>query len=230
MNYKILILIYSIATFFSSIIAAASINQIQEVKDTAKRYVETLITPPTHGTLNVVSGHVDSRLSLTNCPSALKSTIPGRQSLNKSVTVLIHCEEDNWQVYIPVEIRLMTPIIVAKRPLDRGVTLKERDLIIQMVDSRFQRGQTYTNISDLIGARIKRVVGIGKPIQGNDICIVCRNDEVLIKASNNGLNILTKGTALSDGGLGEQIKIRNNKSKRIVDATITSVGHVSIKF
>lgn len=219
-----------IFTGFSSIIAADPASQLQAIKEAAESYVETLISSPTHGKLTVKAGHLDSRLRFTNCPSALLTTIPGRQSLNKSVTVLVRCEEDEWQIYIPVEIRLMTPIVVAKRSLGRGVTVNESDVMIQLVDARFQRGRTYTDTATLIGARIKRVVGIGEPIQGNDICMVCRNDEVLISATKNGLQIIAKGSALSDGALGEQIKVRNNKSNRIVNATISAVGRVDIKF
>ncbi len=72
---------------------------------------------------------------------------------------------------------------------------------------------------------------MGDAIQGSDICLVCRNDSVLIKAGRSGLNIVTKGTALSDGSLGgEQIRVQNTKSKRIVDGTITGVGEVTVNF
>ncbi|MDD1783298.1 flagellar basal body P-ring formation protein FlgA [Enterovibrio sp. ZSDZ35] len=223
-------IIGTLVSGFSSIIAAAPANQLQAVKDAAESFVETLITAPEHGKLEVQAGHLDSRLTLSNCPSELKTTVPGRQSLNKSVTVMVRCEEDDWQVYVPVQIKLLTPIIVAKRPLDRGVTLTNEDLIIQLVEARFQRGQTYTDADIIIGSRIKRNVGIGEPVQGNDICMVCRNDEVIITASGSGLNIIAKGSALSDGALGEQIKVRNSKSNRIVDATITAVGRVDVKF
>lgn len=215
---------------FSSIIAAATANQLEAVKVAAEEYVTTLIIPPAQGELNVQAGNLDSRLRLSNCQSPLDVSVPGRQSLNKSVTVMVTCNEDDWQVYVPVQISLLTPIVVAKRPLDRGVMLTSDDLTIQLVDARFQRGQTYTDVSTVVGSRIKRVVGIGQPVQGNDICMVCRSDEVVITATGNGLNIIAKGTALSDGALGEQIKVRNSKSNRIVDATITSVGQVIVKF
>ncbi len=215
---------------FSSIIAAAPTSQLEAVKEAAKQHVESLISPPEYGELQVVPGNLDSRLQLSDCPSPLNVDVPGRQTLNKSVTVMVSCEEDNWQVYVPVQIRLLTPVVVAKRPLDRGITLAGDDLIVQLVDARFQRGQVYTDNSTLIGARVKRAVGIGEPINGNDICMVCRNDEVVITATGNGLNIIAKGTALSDGALGEQIKVRNSKSNRIVDGTITSVGQVVVKF
>lgn len=232
MCYQRLVWLF-IGTFFSSfssIIAAAPSSQLDAVKEAAEAYVETLISTPEFGELEVSAGNLDSRLQLSHCPSPLRAEVPGRQSLNKSVTVMVSCKEDGWQVYVPVQIRLLTPVVVAKRPLDRGVTIADDDLIVQLVDARFQRGQTYTDNATIIGSRVKRVVGMGEPISGNDICMVCRNDEVIITATGNGLNIIAKGTALSDGALGERIKVRNSKSNRIVDGTITAVGQVIVKF
>ena len=44
------------------------------------------------------------------------------------------------------------------------------------------------------------------------------------------MSITTKGTALSDGILGEQIKVKNNKSNRIIDAKVSGVGKVLVQF
>ncbi|ATF08815.1 flagellar basal body P-ring formation chaperone FlgA [Candidatus Enterovibrio altilux] len=222
-----------IGTFFigfSSIIASAPTNQLLVVKKTAEKYVTTLILPPAQGELQVEARNIDSRLRLSNCPIPLETSVPGRQTLNKSVTVMVSCIPDDWQVYVTVQIKLLTPIVVANRPLDRGMTLKQDDLTIQLVDARFQRGLVYTRTATIIGSRIKRAVGMGQPVQGRDICMVCRNEKVVITARGNGLHIITKGTALSDGTLGDQIKVRNNNSNRIIDATIISVSQVTVKF
>ncbi len=208
---------------------AASQKQIETIKEVATEHVKTLVSPPKNGELKISAGYVDTRLKLTDCPSPLIASIPARQQLQRSVTVLVECET-TWQVYLPVNIRLHTLVVIAKRPLDRGLTLTDDDLSLHLLDTRFQRGHTFTNVSQLIGARVKRNIGLNEALQGNDICIVCRNDVVILNANQENLNIVAKGTALGDGSLGEQIKVRNNKSNRIVDATITGVGQVAINF
>ncbi len=62
------------------------------------------------------------------------------------------------------------------------------------------------------------------------VCVVCRNDSVLIQAISNGMNITTKGTALSDGSLGQQIRVKNDKSNRIIDAQVSGIGEVVVQF
>ncbi|WP_102504703.1 flagellar basal body P-ring formation chaperone FlgA [Salinivibrio kushneri] len=217
-------------TSFSISIAAATVSQIEAVQEAAEAHVADIISLPKNGELNIAAGNLDSRMRLTDCPVPLDTKVPGRQQINTSVTVMVSCDRDNWQVYIPVKIELMTPSVVAKRPLNRGMTIASKDVAVQMVNSRFQRGHTYTQPARLIGSKVKRTVGIGEPISSNDVCAVCRNDDVLITAQGNGLNIVAKGTALSDGALGEQIKVKNNKSNRIVDATISAVGEVTVNF
>ncbi|TNF13666.1 MAG: flagella basal body P-ring formation protein FlgA, partial [Vibrionaceae bacterium] len=45
-----------------------------------------------------------------------------------------------------------------------------------------------------------------------------------------GMSITTKGTALSDGTFGEQIKVKNDKSNRIIDAQVSGIGEVTVQF
>ncbi|MFD2180284.1 flagellar basal body P-ring formation chaperone FlgA [Veronia pacifica] len=215
---------------FSSSIAAATTNQLVAVKQAAQQEVARSIDKPLNGQMIIRAGNIDSRVKLTDCPEPLKTQIPGRQTIKTSATVLVTCLADNWQLYVPVKIRVLSPVVTASRPLDRGVALTAADMTVQMVDVGFQRGQTYTQKEALVGSRVKRTVGIGQPIQGTDICMVCRSDEVVINAAGDLINITAKGTAMSDGSLGDRIKVRNSKSKRIVDATITGVGTVTVSF
>ena len=98
------------------------------------------------------------------------------------------------------------------------------------METRFQRGHIFDQLTSLISAKIKRNVSINEPLRNNDICLVCRNDVVILNTSQQGLAIVAKSTALSDGSLGDQIKVRNSKSNRVVSATITGVGQVAVKF
>lgn len=216
--------------FFSTFVSAAPQNTLNMVQHAAEEYVKTIVDFPPKGQLTVKAANLDSRLKLTICPEHLESSVPGKQSLTGNVTVLVSCRSESWQVYVPVRIQLLLPRVVATKPLARGVVLSASDLAVQMVETRFQRGVVFERPQQIIGSKVKRNVNMGDAIQGSDICLVCRNDSVLIKAGRSGLNIVTKGTALSDGSLGEQIRVQNTKSKRVVDGTITGVGEVTVNF
>ncbi|WP_299016075.1 flagellar basal body P-ring formation chaperone FlgA [uncultured Photobacterium sp.] len=218
------------AIFFSTITSAAPQNILDRVQHTAEEFVKKIVETPQNGQLTVKAANLDSRLKLTACSTPLVSSIPGKQNLSGNVTVLIRCEPENWQVYVPVRIQLLLPLVVATTPLSRGVVLTASDLAIKMIETRFQRGVVFEHPQQIIGSKVKRNVNIGEAVQGGDICLVCRNDSVLIKAGGNGLDIITKGIALSDGSLGEQIRVQNTKSKRVIDGIITGVGEVTVNF
>jgi flagella basal body P-ring formation protein FlgA len=219
-----------LAFFFSTFVSSAPQNRLDKLKHTDEEYVKTNVKTPPKGQLTVKAAHLDSRLKLSTCSEPLKTSVPGKQSLTGNITVLVSCNTEGWQVYVPVRVKQLLPRVVAAKPLARGAVLSASDLMVQMIETRFQRGVVFEHPQQIIGSKVKRNVNMGDAIQGNDICLVCRNDAVLIKAGRSGLDIVTKGTALSDGSLGEQIRVQNAKSKRVVDGIITGVGEVTVNF
>ena len=224
------IIIGLLPIFFSTIIFAAPQTVLDTVRSAAKDHVAQIIPVPDKGQLNITASPLDSRLRLSQCPALLESSIPGKQSLSGNVTVLVRCSPEGWQVYVPVKVQLLLPRVVAATPLARGTLLTASHLSVRLVESRFQRGIVFEHPSEIIGSTVKRTVNMGEAVQGRDICLVCRNDTVMIKASGGGLNIVTKGTALTDGSLGEQVRVQNSQSKRIIDGIITGVGEVTVNF
>ncbi|CAH0534139.1 hypothetical protein VST7929_02040 [Vibrio stylophorae] len=209
---------------------AATQSQIDAVRSAALETVYGQVAEPEHGELALEANRIDSRLKLTHCPEPLITSIPGSQNIQSNVTVLVRCEPDNWQVYVPVRVKVLVPMVVATRPLARGAMITAADLDLQMLDSRHIRGHIYTDARQIIGSRIKRNVGMGQAVQSNDICVVCRNDTVIITAQGGGLSVIAKGTALSDGTEGEEVRVRNSKSRRIIDGVVTGVGEVRVLF
>jgi flagella basal body P-ring formation protein FlgA len=52
----------------------------------------------------------------------------------------------------------------------------------------------------------------------------------VIYATMGEMTITTRGEALRDGAVGEQVKVKNNRSQRIIDATVSGIGEVSVRF
>ncbi|KKD01184.1 flagellar basal body P-ring formation chaperone FlgA [Photobacterium halotolerans] len=216
--------------FLSMNAIAASDNMLSNVREAAADHIRSLVTKPERGELAITASELDNRLRIGDCQDALDTSVPGKQSLTGNVTVLVSCPAGNWQVYVPVQVSLLLPRVVAARPLARGAVIADSDLQVRQVESRYQRGIVFEYPEQIIGSTVKRNINMGEAVLGNDICLVCRNDSVLIRAGQSGLNIVTKGTALSDGSLGEDIRVQNNKSRRIINATITAVGEVTVKY
>ena len=57
---------------------------------------------------------------------------------------------------------------------------------------------------------------------------VRKGDQVVINARSGTLSVRMPGEALSDGGLSEQIRVKNLNSKRVIKARITGPGQVEV--
>ncbi|MGR6834711.1 flagellar basal body P-ring formation chaperone FlgA [Aliivibrio wodanis] len=228
--YRLISVIGIFISFFSLNVHAATDEQLKAIKQAAESFIEQKIDTPKNGTLQVEAVRIDSRIHATDCPTPLTTTLPGKLNTSGNTSVLVECIVDDWKVYVPVKSELMMPLVTAVTSLSKGHTISNKDVTQTLVNSRVYRRGGYVNINDLIGSRIKRSVRAGNVVEKNDICMVCRNDSVIIKAVKGELSIITKGTALGDGALGDKVNVKNDKSKRIVSGIVTNVGVISIHF
>lgn len=223
-------IIGSLLLNFSINVHATQISQQSIIQQTAADHIKHSFTPSDFGSVNITAATLDSRLRFPTCSSPLVATTPGKQTLSGNVTVLVRCNSEDWQLYVPVNVQQTLPQVIATTHLGRGALLSAANIKIAMIENRFQRGVSFTDPQQIIGSKVKHTVKAGDVIQANDICLVCRNDSVLIRASQTGLAIVTTGKALSDGAIGDEIRVQNSKSKRIIDGVITAVGEVSVKY
>jgi flagella basal body P-ring formation protein FlgA len=78
---------------------------------------------------------------------------------------------------------------------------------------------------------LKRQLNAGVPITGDILSqpvLIKRGEAVTITAEGDGLSVKMPGVAMSDGRRGEQIRIKNNNSAKIVDAQVTDAGQVTV--
>ncbi len=225
-NYSIGILL----AFFSFSLSAATIDQIKMIQTAAEKHILATIDVPNSGELVVNASNIDDRLFATDCPNALTTSSSSNNGSASNITVLVECEPDNWRVYVPVRLTITIPMVTAANNISRGQILTEKDITISMVDLLRSRRQGFSSPDRVIGAKTKKNVKLGDVIGQNDICVVCRSESVIIQAKASGMNITTKGTALSDGSFGDQIKVKNDKSNRIIDAQVSGIGEVTVQF
>ncbi len=216
--------------FFSLAANSATPEQLSMIREAAENHVLSTVDMPSGGELVVNAANVDDRLYATDCPEPLATSASSSNGSAANITVLVECKSDNWRIYVPVRLTITIPLLTAANPLSRGQMISIQDVTISMVDLLRFRRQGFSTPDTVIGAKIKKNVRVGDVIEQSDVCIVCRNESVVIKAGRSGMSITTKGTAMSDGVIGEQIKVKNDKSNRIIDAQVSGVGEVTVAF
>jgi len=183
-------------------------------------------------TLIIHTGSIDTRLQLLKCdePPQLNVKAPAMNSLR--VTVKVSCVTGHrWTLYIPVTIETLQEVVVAARNLSRGTLLDAQDLTLQKINTAGIAGSYVTDITQLVGMELKRPVrmrNIVKPNQTQLPDVISKGETVVLRAKSPLLTVATEGTALSNGFVGEKIKVRNERSRRIIDVLVTGPGEAVV--
>ncbi|MDC3332605.1 flagellar basal body P-ring formation chaperone FlgA [bacterium] len=174
---------------------------------------------------------LDSRLKMSDCAAPLDMNIKSSQSIGR-VSVQVSCKEGKtWSIYVPIEVSVYSQIVTTTTPLNRGTLIQASDLTLQERPINRIYGAYFNRIEDVIGYQTKRNLQADHPISSGHIeepLMVKRGDAVVVEVNVGTLKVKSPGVALKDGRRGEQIRVRNNQSKRVVDAQITAPGRVEV--
>lgn len=217
-------------SFITTNVAQAQANNSAHlmVQDIAESYVAANIPFTESGEISIKSKTLDSRINIPACPVALEAQSSPESLRQSNVTVRVYCPSNNWFHYLNVKVTEMQDVVVVNDSLSPGTLIGSDDIKLVKIDRKRLRGGTFTSAEDVIGARLKRRIRMGTPLSSGMLCYVCKGDAIVITASLSGLEIKTSGIAQQDGNIGQTIMVKNKRSKKIIDAQVTSVKHVQV--
>ena len=210
-----------------------SIQSLESIREAAKYF---LLQQNTHlqGKRVITVGDIDSRLRLLPCDQDLHVTAPPGSRLLGNTTVGVSCRSSKpWKLYVPVNIKIFNQVLTTNNYLPRGTVIKADDLTFTDKDLSVLGRGYFTEYDNVVGKVVKQDIMTGSIINPNHISnpkIIRRGEGVTILASADGFEIRMKGKALMDGTAGDLIKVKNLKSKRIVEGKVLSSGVVKILF
>jgi flagella basal body P-ring formation protein FlgA len=201
------------------------------IREAAKQHIlehsEEYPAPP-----EIQAGHLDNRLRLAACGQPLQTfSPPGKRMLGK-VTVGVRCEGDKpWTLYVPVNVAVMSQVVVAKTELSRGSSVTRDDVKLEKRDiARLHRGYL-DSLEKAIGKTVKYSVRPNQVVTPSRLVTplaVKRNSRVLILAANSSVQVRMSGTALENGSIGQRIRVKNRSSKRELEARVVEQGVVQV--
>jgi flagella basal body P-ring formation protein FlgA len=191
-----------------------------------------LATSQTQGRYEIQVNPLDPRLRMPLCDKELTATLESPAQPLGRVTVRVRCDGASpWTVFVPAQVRLFREVVTTTRPLKRSaiinpedVTLRERDI------SQINQGYL-TSVDQAIGQKLVRPMVSDQVItlvHMEQAEVVRKGDQVVISARSGTLNVRMPGEALSNGGMNEQIKVKNLNSQRVIKARVTAPGQVEV--
>lgn len=181
--------------------------------------------------INIVVNPINDQANNKKCYDLsipLPSDLPsgGRLSIRASCTA-----PDTWSFYVTARVDILSMIATAKRPILKGVSIRARDLHFTKQNISTLNQSYFTKPEQLLTLIARRNIATGTILTSNLLVIpelIKRNDTVIIEATTGTLSVRTQGTALESGRYGEQIRVINNKSQKVIRAYIKSRGVVSV--
>ena len=228
--YQALARLVAITTCMYTSITAADENNLtkQQLISQAEQFVLGKLNPNRNKTIDVVAMPIDKRVQVPACSSALTFSSSSEALSQSSVTVKAQCSNSNWYMFMVVKATETQPVVVISSAVSPGTLLTAANIHVVNMNKKRLRSSTFSDIKDVIGARIKRRVSAGRPVDPNNLCYVCKGDSVTISAGTSNMRVKTSGVALEDGSMGETIQVKNRRSNKKIYARVASTGQVEI--
>lgn len=182
---------------------------------------------------HVTVNKIDNRLRLPQCDKPLTYRLHDKSLRASNVTLRALCEgQITWSFYLTAKVAYEGPVLVAAMDIARYQTLSETDVKIE--------NRRITNISGnhlsgkhlAVGQQTTRALRAGDTIKASNLSapqVIAKGDHVTVTAVSDGISVSTAGTAMGNGRVGEQIRVQNNKTERVIKARVTAAGQVQVR-
>lgn len=230
------VLLALLALGYSSI-AAATATLPEQLIGVTQRFLEQaasdyLQRSKIQGRHEVQINRLDSRLRLPMCDKDLLTSLESPTEPIGRVTVRVRCEGNaSWTVFVPGQVRLYREVVTARRPLKRNSLLADADIALAERDTGLLNQGYLTSLKQAVGKKLTRPLlpdQVLTPAYVEQAEVIRKGDQVVISAHSGTIRVRMPGEALSDGMLGKQISVRNQRSRRVIKARVTGPGQVEV--
>jgi flagella basal body P-ring formation protein FlgA len=210
--------------------AQAPIENIALIRSQVAQFLTDAYTKADAVKVDVKVGNLDSRLRLAKCDQSLLLILKDTTNSGGNVNVEVACKGTSaWTILVPALAKVYRSVAVAGRNLQRGDVISANDLSTDIKDvSDFRMGFCLTPDA-IIGKEVKYTVNKGETFRNSALdapLVIKRGDTVSMEASAGEISVKTSGTAVSDGRIGQQIRVKNNQSARVINAKVVGPGQV----
>ncbi|GAA5316146.1 MAG: flagellar basal body P-ring formation chaperone FlgA [Candidatus Pelagadaptatus aseana] len=175
---------------------------------------------------------LDPRLRLAQCDEPLTLNNKSRSQNASNMTVQVVCHGSTpWSLYISSRIQQWMPVVISRRDLIKGVHLTEADLTTEVRDIRRMNSGFITDKNQIIGMQVRRPLKAGEGLRSSSLApplLVEKGDQVTVIASSGNFSVKIAGIALTKGKLGDQIRVQNTATEKVIKARVIEKGQVSV--
>jgi flagella basal body P-ring formation protein FlgA len=123
--------------------------------------------------------------------------------------------------------------VVLSQPIQRGEIFTRQHLAIEKREVSNLREDFVTQIEQIENKQATRQLNTGTILSLRTLVepkLIKRGDKVVISTTKPDFSIRMSGVAMMDGAKGQLIKVKNQNSGRIINATVIEPGLVSVNY
>ncbi len=123
------------------------------------------------------------------------------------------------------------PIVVPKRVIRAGSLIVDEDLEVRTVDLDGSHDELVVSLDGLVGRVARRTLLPGRPVAARSLelpAVIRRGSPVTVSVYLGRMEVSMEGEAMSDGAVGDDIRVLNPTSKRVLFGRVTGHGHVEV--
>lgn len=198
-------------------------HSLEDISRTAHDFSLKKIHAPGED-IHIVVGNLDPRLSLHLCAVPLEAFNQGYEARQGRSTVGVRCTDHKpWSLYVPITVKNFKQVVILKQTATRNTVLTEADISLEKMNiNRFTSGY-FSDLNQVKGKILTQSLSKGAVLTNNHIkspMAIDRGQLVTLIAKNSVIEVRAEGKAMSKGAIGERIKVKNMKTKRIVEGVI----------
>ncbi len=211
----------------------AGAQSLSSLEKAAKNFLQIHYREKAEKIIITVS-RLDARLRLESCLSPPSFTVRDNAAAGGAISLKAVClGEKPWSLYMAAHAALHHQIVVAVRPLARGEVIQSEDITTELLDTSTLRNGYLTNTEFAVGKLLKHPLRIREPLRQGVLTspiAVKRGQTVRLEVISGSITVAAKAIALTNGRIGESVRVRNISSKRVVNAEVVENGRVMTTF
>jgi flagella basal body P-ring formation protein FlgA len=189
------------------------------------------------GTAEVKFEHAGQEfLQLTTPPWEfhVSSTAKDKLGLREFHVLIRRDGESQRKVEVFGQVRLVRPVVVARKPLNPGNVVRPDDVGVETRVFEQAVGLGFAEPAATIGQQVKKFVAMGELVPTDALKageLVVRSRPVTVIGDNASVQVRLSGVALDSGGYGDTVRVRLGDARRdrkILQGTVTGVGTVRL--
>lgn len=201
---------------------------------TVRQVVDKFVSAQIKGLPGMASytvGRIETA-ALAEC-AALEASLPKGARPWGRINVHVRCTAGaTWQIFVPVQIGVMTEYLVTARPLVPGRAIEAADLARQTGNLAEQPVGTLIDPAEAIGKVAVAAVPPGRPLRGDMLrqpVAIQQGQTVRVISRGPGFEVANEGRAVTRALLGQVVQVRL-ASGQIVSGVAKSPGLVEIAY